>query len=213
MLESVSLFSSLTPETVADMETHTHVKRYRRNTVVIERGDDSNSLYVIVAGRVKIYATGDDGKEIVLNELGPGDHFGELALIGEFRRTASAMTLEDSELRMLGKTDFQQYLEQHPSIAFELIRHLTCEVRRLSDELADMALLDVYGRVAKVLKESAAEEDGCLITPPLTQQAIAARCGCSREMVNRVLKELKIGGYVGNKGKRLILNRELPARW
>jgi CRP/FNR family cyclic AMP-dependent transcriptional regulator len=168
---------------------------------------------VIVSGRVKIYATGDDGKEIVLNELVSGEHFGELALLGDFRRTASAMTLEDSELRMLGKADFQQYLGQQPTIALELIRHLACEVRRLSDELADMALLDVYGRVSKVLKESAQEEGGRLITPNLTQKAIAERCGCSREMVNRVLKELKIGGYVGQDGKRLIIQRELPARW
>lgn len=213
MLETVSLFASLDPETIADIETHTHLKRYRRNTVVIERGDESTALYVIVTGRIKIFASGDEGKEIVLNELGPGDYFGELALIGDFSRTASAMTLEDCELRMLLKADFQQYLERHPSIAYELIGHLVQEVRRLSDELTDMALLDVYGRVAKVLRESAEQEGERLITPPLTQQAIAARCGCSREMVNRVLKELKIGGYVANDGKRLILNRELPAKW
>ena len=213
MLEAVSLFSTLDAESLAEIERHTNVKRCRRNTVVIERGDDSSSLYVIASGRVKVFAAGNDGKEIIFNELGAGDYFGELALLGETRRTASVITLEDSEFRMLTKSEFKRCLEQHPSIAYGMIRHLTLEVRRLSDELADMALLDVYGRVAKILRDSVVEEDGKLITPRLTQQSIAARCGCSREMVNRILKELKIGGYISMEGKRFILNRKLPARW
>jgi CRP/FNR family cyclic AMP-dependent transcriptional regulator len=104
-------------------------------------------------------------------------------------------------------------LEKHPRIAFELIRHLSLEVRRLSDDLADMALLDVYGRVAKILSDAANEEDGQLITPKLTQQAIADRVGCSREMVNRILKELKVGGYLSIEDKRFVLHRKLPAKW
>jgi CRP/FNR family cyclic AMP-dependent transcriptional regulator len=213
MLEAVRLFRSLGAEDITEIEDHTNVKRCRRNTIVIERGDESNSLYFIISGQVRVFVAGDDGKEITLNELGPGDYFGELALLGETQRSASVITLSECEFRRLSKADFIHCLEQHPRIGFELVRHLSLEVRRLSDELADMALLDVYGRVAKILNDTAAEEDGKLITPKLTQQAIADRVGCSREMVNRILKELKVGGYLSIEEKRFILHRKLPAKW
>jgi CRP/FNR family cyclic AMP-dependent transcriptional regulator len=213
MFEAISLFAKLDADDIASIEAHTNVKRCRRNTVIIERGDESSALYFITSGQVRIYLTGEDGKEITLNELGPGDYFGELALIGETQRTASAMTLSDCELRMLNKAEFKNCLEQHPRIAFNLIRHLSFEVKRLSDDLADMALLDVYGRVVKILTDAAQQENGQLITPKLTQQAIADRVGCSREMVNRILKELKLGGYLHIEDKRFVINRKLPARW
>lgn len=213
MFEAISLFASLDAEDIASIEEHTNVKHCRRNTVVIERGDESSALYFIDSGQVRIYLSGDDGKEITLNELGPGDYFGELALIGETQRTASVMTVSDCELRTLSKTEFRQCLEQHPRIAYNLIRHLSLEVKRLSDDLADMALLDVYGRVVKILTDTAEERNGRLITPKLTQQAMADRVGCSREMVSRILKELKIGGYLSIEDKRFVINRKLPARW
>jgi len=213
MLEAVSLFASLDADEIASIEAHTNVRRCRKSTVVIERGGESSSLYFIMSGKVRIYLTGDDGKEITLNELGPGDYFGELALVGETERTASAITQTECELRMLSKAEFKHCLEQHPQIAFNLIRNLSLEVKRLSDDLADMALLDVYGRIVKILTEAADEQDGRLVTPKLTQQAIADRVGCSREMVNRILRELKIGGYLSIEDKRFVINRKLPARW
>ncbi|HCS90282.1 MAG: Crp/Fnr family transcriptional regulator [Thiohalocapsa sp. PB-PSB1] len=213
MFEAISLFASLDSDDIASIEAHTNVKRCRKNTVIIERGDESNALYFICTGKVRIYLAGEDGKEITLNELGPGDYFGELALVGEIRRTASAITLTECELRTLSKVEFKHCLEQHPRIAFNLIHHLSLEVRRLSDELADMALLDVYGRVVKILTDASKKKNGQLITPKLTQQAIADRVGCSREMVNRILKELKVGGYLSIAEKHFVINRKLPARW
>jgi len=213
MFEAISLFASLDADDVARIEAHSNTKRCRKNTVVIERGDDSSALYFIASGQVRIYLAGEDGKEITLNELGPGDYFGELALVGETQRTASAITLSECQLRTLSNAEFRHCLETHPRIAFNLIHHLSLEVKRLSDDLADMALLDVYGRVVKILTDTADEENGRLITPKLTQQAIADRVGCSREMINRILKELKTGGYLTVEDKRFIINRKLPARW
>lgn len=214
MLGAVSLFASLDPADIAEIEAHTNVRHCRRNTIVIERGDDTSSLYFIVAGQVRIFIAGDDGKEMTLNELGSGDYFGELALIGKTQRTASVITLSECEFRTLSKAQFQHCLELHPAIAFNLIQHLTLEVRRLSDELADMALLDVYGRVVRVFNEVAEQDaEGRLLTPKLTQQAIADRVGCSREMVNRILKELKLGGYLSVEDKHFVIHRKLPTRW
>jgi CRP/FNR family cyclic AMP-dependent transcriptional regulator len=214
MLEAVSLFASLDLDDIAKIEAHTNVKRSRRNTVIIERGDDSSALYFIVDGQVRVFVAGDDGKEKTLNELGPGDYFGELALLGETQRTASVSTLSECEFRMLSKAEFKHCLELHPAIAFNLIQRLTLEVGRLSEELADMALLDVYQRVVKMLNDAAEEDDaGRLLTPKLTQQAISDRVGCSREMVNRILKELKLGGYLSVDNKHFVINRKLPAHW
>ena len=214
MLEAVSLFASLDAADIGKIEAYTNVKRSRRGTIVIERGDESGALYFISDGQVRIFVAGEDGKEITLNELGPGDYFGELALLGETQRTASVITLTDCQFRVLSKSEFKHCLALHPAVAYNVIRHLTLEVRRLSDELADMALLDVYGRVAKILNDGAEEDpQGRLMTPKLTQQAIADRVGCSREMVNRIFKELKLGGYLSIEEKHFVIERKLPTHW
>lgn len=213
MLEAVPLLSGLSREELADIERHAATKRYRRNTVIIERGDEANSLYLLVEGRVKVYVADAEAREIVLNEEGPGAHLGELALLGETRRTASVATLEDSTFLVLTKQSFRQCLADHPGIAYNLIRHLVERVDRLTEEVSDLALLDVYGRIAKTLTEAAIEEDGRLITGRLTQQDLADRVGCSREMVSKILKDLRTGGYLSVEGKRFVIERKLPPRW
>lgn len=213
MLKQVSLFSGLDQTDLDVIELQTKVKRYRKHTVIIERGDESSSLYLLLSGRVKVYVADEGGKEIVLCELGPGDHFGELALVSESARTASVMALTDCEARLLTKVAFQQFLAERPSVALQLIRNLARRVSVLTGEVSDLALLSVYGRVAKVLTEHAVEEDGRTITPRLTQQLIADRVGCSREMVSRILTDLKTGGYISTEGKRIVLHRKLPERW
>jgi CRP/FNR family cyclic AMP-dependent transcriptional regulator len=213
MLAHVPLFGGLGPDDLAEIERQTALKRYRKHTVVIEKDDESQALYLLVSGTVKVFVSDEAGKEIVLRELGPGDHFGELALLGGSRRTASVMTLSDCEMRLLTGETFRTLLGNRPELAFQLIRDLARRVTELTERVSDLALLNVYGRVAKVLIESAANEGGREITQPLTQQAIADRVGCSREMVSRILTDLKTGGYVSTEGKRFILNKKLPQRW
>lgn len=213
MLSRVPLFASLPPGDLAVLADQTKVKRYRPQTIIIDKGDTSAALYLLLAGRVKVFVADEAGKEIVLRELGPGDHFGELALVSESPRTASVMTLTACELRLLTGTVFQAFLIEHPGIALHLIRNLARCVTSLTDQVSDLALLSVYGRVAKVLVESAVDEDGRTITGPLTQQLIADRAGCSREMVSRILGDLHTGGYCSREGRRFILHRRLPAHW
>ncbi len=213
MLAQVPLFADLDPAALSALEQQTKVKRYQKRTVIIEKGEESSILYVLERGRAKVYVADDAGKEIVLRELGPGDHFGELALLGGSPRTASVMTLTDCEARLLTGSVFRDFLTKHPEVALVLIRHLARQVADLTDTASDLALLSVYGRIAKVLIESAQDEDGRLITGPLTQQQIADRVGCSREMVSRIVGDLRTGGYVSLDGKRFVLERKLPERW
>lgn len=213
MLEKVPLFEGLTSEELITIEQHTVLKPYRKNTVLIELGDEANTLFVITDGRVKTYIADEEGREIVLNELGPGAHFGELALLADIPRTASVMTTEDSKCLVLTKRSFMHCLSDHPSIAFNLIHSLVMRTRALTESVRDLALSDVYGRIRKVLSESAQEEDGQLITPAFTHQQIADRVGSSREMVSKILKDLKTGGYLTTLGKRFLLQKKLPVKW
>jgi CRP/FNR family cyclic AMP-dependent transcriptional regulator len=213
MIANVPLFEALEPEDLAEIERLCNTKRYRKNTIVIEKGDESRALYLLVSGRAKVFVADDAGKEIVFSELGPGDHFGELALLGGCPRTASVMTLTDCEMRLLTGGVFRQILAGQPEMAFRIIGQLSRKVAALTERVSDLALLSVYGRVAKVLTEEAVDEDDRQITPALTQQAIADRVGCSREMVSRILTDLKTGGYVSSEGKRFVLHRRLPERW
>ena len=130
MLDQVPLFEGLSAEELATIEAHAVRKPYRRNTVIIERGDEANTLFVLLEGRVKAYIADENGKEIVLNEPGPGAQLGELALLADIPRTASVMTVEDSVFLVLTKRSFLQCLSDHPNIALNLIGLL---VRRIQD--------------------------------------------------------------------------------
>lgn len=213
MLERVPLFEGLSAGDLTTIEQHAVRKAYRKNTVIIERGDEANTLFLLTEGRVKTYISNDAGKEITLNELGPGTQLGELALLADIPRTASIMTLEDSVFLVLTKRSFLQCLSDHPGIAFNLIRLLVQRTSALTDAVGDLALSDVYGRIAKVLNSSASDEGGQHITQPFTHQQIADRVGASREMVSKILKDLRTGGYLETDGKRFVLQKKLPARW
>ena len=213
MLGDVPLFSGLSAEDLSTIESHAVRKTYRKNTVLIEKGDETTSLYVIVSGKVKVYVADESGKEIVLNTQEAGEHFGELALLGDTRRTASVMTLEDCKFLVITKSAFLECLSRHPNIGLNLIRALVERVRALTDNVSNLALRDVYGRLTATLMEHAKEENGKLITDRLTQQDIASLVGSSREMVSRIFKDLREGGYISVEGKRIAINKKLPAHW
>jgi len=213
VLRGIPLFNELSEDELRTIQSHAVMRSYRKNTIIIEKGDETNSLYVVVSGKVKVFVDDEDGKELVLNTMGAGAYFGELALLGNTTRTASVMTLENSRLLVISQMDFLNCVRASPEIALELIRHLIDKISNLTDRLGTLALRDVYGRVAAALKEQAQEEDGRLITGRLTQQDLAHMVGASREMISRILKDLKLGGYVDVQNKRIVILKKLPARW
>lgn len=213
-LNKVSLFNGL-PEAdlkaLADLAT---VRTFPRNAVIISEGDNSDSMYVVLSGKVKVYLSDDEGKEIIINMHKEGDYFGELALLDESPRSASVMTLEDSRFAILSKQAFDECLKSNPQIALQVIKGLSARLRYLTENIKSLALMDVYGRVARTLLEMSEECNGVkVIKQKLTQRDIASMVGASREMVSRILKDLSIGGYITIENKSITINEKLPHGW
>lgn len=214
IFKNVPLFAKLGPGELRVLEQHATIRTYPRNTVIINEGDEASSLYVILSGQVKVFLSNEEGKEIVVNMQGPGEHFGELALIDSAPRSASVMTVEKGRLASITKADFSKILADHAYISLRLIENLAARVRLLSENVKNLALLDVYGRVAKTLLSLAHEQDGKLVIEErLTQQDIANRVGASREMVARIMKDLVSGHYITIDHKRIQINEKLPERY
>lgn len=214
MLENVPLFSGLSSAALAEIEQHGVVKSFKKHAIVINQDDETYSLYVILSGSVKVYISGEDGREAVLNHQSAGDYFGDLALIDKQPRVASVMTTEPSRFMVISREDFLLCLSKNPEIAINLIKPMTSRMRMLAKNVSNLALLDVYGRVARVLLDQAEEqEDGEMITGKITQQEIADMVGASRAMVSRILKDLKAGGYISVDKKRISIHQKLPSRW
>lgn len=214
MLSNVLVFSDLATDDLHLIASQGVVRAYPKNSVLINEGDLGDSFYVILDGRVKVYVSDEEGKEVILNIQGPGEYFGELALIDSAPRSASVMTLEQSQLSVVSKSDFERCLSENPRIALELIRPLVHRIRSLTDSVKSLALLDVYGRVARTLLDLSAERDGMLIIEERpTHQDIASMVGASREMVSRIMKDLITGGYIQVKNKTIVIPRKLPHAW
>jgi CRP/FNR family cyclic AMP-dependent transcriptional regulator len=212
-LQKVSLFAGLAPAEIAALADAAVVRTFPKSTIVVTEGERSDSLYVILSGRVKVFVGDEHGKELVLNHQGPGEYFGELAL-DEGPRTASVGTLEPCRLAIIANDVLRAFLAQHPQAAVHLIRGLIGRVRHMTESLKDLALLDVYGRVAKLLLELATEVDGRLVVDQrLTQQQIADRVNASREMVSRILKDLTTGGYITSADGKIVVHRRPPRAW
>jgi len=210
---STSTALRLSQELLSQLSQHGNVRTYPAKTILIYEGDDSNSLFVIVSGRVKVYLCDNDGREVTLTTQGPGEYFGEMVLDGGLR-SASVVTLEPTQCLVLPHGEVEEFVMCHPDFALQLIRDLMRRTRRLTENVRNLALLDVYGRVARVLLELAHEVDGRLvIAERLTQQDIANRVGASREMVSRILKDLERGGYIHQEGGRFLIDRTPPSHW
>ena len=188
-------------------------RTFAANAILINEGDTTDSLYIVLSGRVKVYASSDDGREVVLTEYGPGEYFGELSIDGA-KRSASIKALEPCSCRVVQGSELRQFLAQHPDFAMHLTHKLIRMVRRLTEQVRSLALQDVYGRMVRVLTElSEPVGEERIVRQKLTQQDIADRVGSSREMVNRVMKELTTGGYVVQRDGRLVIQRKLPPAW
>ena len=213
MLEKVALFAGLPPEEIESVERLSIKKSHKKHTIVIDKGDETSSLYVILSGSIKVFLADEDGKEIVLSHMAPGDYFGELALIGETQRSASVMTLEDSKFLVISKSALKTCLSKNPDMAFNIINGLINRINYLTRKVSDLGLRDVYGRVVSVLQQRATDEAGERTTCKMTQQDIANEVGASREMVSRIFKDLKTGGYIAVEGGRITIMKKLPPKW
>ena len=189
------------------------IQTFRKGVVIVQEGDRGDTLFIILSGRVKVFATGDDEREIVLDIHGPGEFVGEMALDGG-PRSASVITLEPTTCSIVTRDALREHIAKDPDIAFEILAKVIRRARRATANIKNLALLDVYGRVTRLLDELAIDQDGVrMVAEKLTHQDIAERVGASREMVSRLLKDLTQGGYLEVRERQIVLRKPLPPAW
>lgn len=211
--KNITLFAGLPEKDLEILANHAVAKTYKKNAIIINKGDATSSLYVILEGHARVYIDDAQGKVITLSTMKAGDSFGELALLSASPRTASVVTSSPSEIAKISKQDFMTCLSSNPSISSKVIEILIARVQTMAEEVSSLALLDVYGRIARIINNNASKNDGKLVTNPLTHQEIANMVGSSREMVSKILKDLRIGGYISTTGKAITIEKALPTGW
>jgi CRP/FNR family transcriptional regulator, cyclic AMP receptor protein len=195
---------------VAAMAT---VRTYPKRAIIVTEGDDTDSMYVVLSGKARVFVADDKGREVQLNQVGPGEYFGEVTLDGG-PRSASVMAVEDCKCAVVKRTELTPFLEKNPELALHIMRKLAHRVRDLTENVRSLALMDVYGRVARLLLELAEDKEGKLvINEVLTHKDIASRVGASREMISRIFSDLSDGGYVRKEDGHLVIARKPPPRW
>lgn len=206
VLRSVPLFSAFTGQQLVTLLSYVQHRSYPRHVFVMQAGDETDALYVILSGKVKVLIPDDQGREVILSTMGPHDFFGEMGILDDSPRSASVSTLEPCELLRLSKTGFLNCLKENAEVAMLVIRHLVKRLREADRKIESLALIDVSGRVVRLLMEQAQEVDGRLVVqrmPP--KQEIARTIGASREMVSRVIKELQNKGLIRAERRSMVI--------
>ena len=203
----------LPPDGLRALAATAVVRRFPRNAVLINEGEQGDSLFIVLSGRLKVYAGNEAGKEIVIDFHGPGECVGELSLDGA-PRSASVKTVEPTSCAVVNRAQFREFIREHPDFALYLISKLIQRARLATENMKSLALSDVYGRLVRLLQSLAQECDGRQIIPEkLTQQEIAERVGASRDMISRLMKDLVAGGYLAVEGRGIVILKRLPPAW
>jgi CRP-like cAMP-binding protein len=204
-LGTVPLFSGLDRAELQRFGDMTREKFYPRGSVILFENDPGDSLFVVRQGRVKVVLIGEDGREVILGVLGVGEYFGELSLIDDRPRSAHVIAMEDSNLLVLRREDFRKRVESSPSVAWSLLTELSRRLRRADDKIGGLVLLDVPGRIARLLLDLAEETGTNAIEKTLTHQTIAQMIGASRETVSRAMKDFQDAGWITVERRRIAI--------
>lgn len=212
-MKPVLTISGVSDADAKDLAAFAVARSYPRHTIIIHEGDDTDGVYFVRSGAVRVFLSDDDGNQLVIATLRAGEYFGEMAL-EPGSRSASVMAIEPLTVAVVKMADFRTFLRSHPDFVLVLLGKLIRRTRAVTRNFKSMALLGVYGRLAQLLNDLAENADGkMIIVEPLTQQEIACRIGCSREMVGKILKDLADGGYIEVSRRRVEIKRSLPASW
>lgn len=210
-------FSILQPLSDADLQRLHQFGRLRSigaNCRLIEENETTTTVFFMLTGEARVFVTGADGREATVNVLKAGNWFGELAILGDGLRSASVVTSTPVRLLVIPGPALRSILVRYPASMERLLETLGLRIRELTETVRGFALGDVYHRLARLFGELAVERDGqLLILNPPPQREMASRCGASREMVARVLRELRKGGYVQTSRQQIILKKSLPMRF
>lgn len=208
-LKRVPLFSGLTDSQVERLAAGSVRRNFPRGRTIVAEGEPSQSLYILLSGRAKVQRSDTEGKEVILSVLTAGECFGEMSLIDDAPRSASVITLESSDFMSIAKDSFKSVLVSSPEISLRIMKGLVKRLREADKKIETLALLDVYGRVARVLLDfSEPVGNDRIVKNKLPRQEIAKMIGASREMVSRVMKGLETEGYITAMPEGKIMLRE-----
>lgn len=209
-LKVFSLFHGLSDETLAAVARSAVMRRISRGQVVVHAGDRTDYIYFVLTGSLKVVVSDEDGREVIFSVLGQGEVFGEMGMFGEQPRSASVVAVVPADLIVIAKNDFRLLMQDNFEVAWRMMCNLADRLRNADRKIESLALMDVYGRVARLLLEMSEEVNGeQLVVQKLTKQDIAKMIGASREMVSRVMKDLSVQGLIEDTGHGIILRERL----
>ncbi len=210
LIRRVPLFSMLTESQANAVADAVIKRRFKRGEVIVEQGKKSNALFILLNGRARVVTADSRGREVILATLQPGDHIGEMSLIDNEPHSATVRAEVQTDVLMLGRLEFARCLPENSSMAYAVMRGLVQRLRHADRKIESLALMDVYGRVARALLEFAVEtpEGELLIRDRISRQDIAKMVGASREMVSRVMKDLEERGFIETQENGSIIVKE-----
>lgn len=193
LIRRVPLFVMLTDEQATLVADAVVKRRYKRGDKIVEQGKKSDALFLILSGRARVVSADSRGREVILATLGAGDYIGEMSLIDDEPHSATVQTEIQTDVLELARQDFARCLPENTSMSYAVMRGLVQRLRQADRKIESLALMDVYGRVARALLEAAIPgPDGQLIIrEKVSRSDIAKMVGASREMVSRVMKDLE----------------------
>jgi len=213
-LGRVPLFKSLNQQQLQNLADLTITRTFSRGSVIIVAEDEGDAFFIIRKGRVKVNILHGDGREVILSILGKGEVFGELALLDGRPRSANVITLEETELITLRRSEFLQLMNNQPAIIMGLLDELVSRLRKTDHQIGGLALLDATSRISRTLVRLAAEHGvetaaGVLVAHKITHQQLANMSGTTRETVTRVLKRLESQGYITMQGRQILIHPDI----
>ena len=206
VLRNVPLFAGLSESELEKLSKVSVRKRVERGAFVVRSAENTDSLYILLTGRAKVTNTDEDGREIILAWLGPGEFFGEMGLIDGSPRSANVVAAEACELLFLSKDALQRCLQDNFQVVQKLMKTLVMRLREADRKIESLALLDVYGRVARLLLDMSEVVEGRrVVKKKMSKQDMAKMIGASREMVSKVMRDLEVSGYIRYEDDLLVI--------
>ncbi|MBY0265630.1 MAG: cyclic nucleotide-binding domain-containing protein [Burkholderiales bacterium] len=213
ILKNVPLLSSFSDQQIAALSPCVQHRSYPRGSSILRAGEETDALYIIMSGRVKVLIPDEQGSEVILTMLGAQDYVGEMGLLDDLPSSATVETIEPCEMLRIPRTAFLTCVEGNGEVAMLLLRNLVKRLRDADRKIESLALIDVYGRVARLIIDMAEQTDGAWIVQRApAKQEIARMIGASREMVSRVIKDLQEKQLIRtDKRKIIVLDRQSMA--
>ncbi|MBX2884544.1 MAG: Crp/Fnr family transcriptional regulator [Granulosicoccus sp.] len=213
-LAETPFFAEFSKAAIDRLESKSAVRKFKKNTHLVNYGDQCHAAYVMLEGSAHAYTDDADGNEFIVNSFHAGDCFGELGVLDGLPRTANVITTTACECLVIPKAELVHVIESEPETALTVIKTLVGRIRNMTEDVSCLALMDVYGRLARVLTaESREHDDGVTRTERITHQELSKKVGASREMISKILKDLKIGGYIDTVDHCIVIEKNLPDRW